>query len=352
MKNVKKTATLLTALFTLSILAVAIPVSAFPSEYGIWQPDPNSGTVEWTMDQAYSGDYSAYLMAKLAYTDGSDSNEVYIHSIDPEITTLNDLDSMSFYYYRPVTGDELPPQVDIWLDLDESFTLGPIPTGDDNWLLGQIPLQDPLEYDTWVSVPFGDIVWIKAIDGSPVYGAGSAGLDAAKAEINSGNYATLGDCPVIAIGVGVGSPATRDDTRIMEHQYYIDDIEINGVVYDFENVGKGPVSISGDARHPIVSISVDPTSIDFGEMVLGEYIDVANVRVYNTGETDVDLTAELMEDDGFYASSLYLDDYSVASWDKTLAEGANRLVDLELDIPRDADPGEHTAVLVFWAEEA
>ena len=225
-------------LLVVSLMMVGV-VGAFPQEYGSFQPDTDSGTVEWSTAQAYSGSYSAYLMAKYDYTAGSDSNEVYVHSIDPEITTLNDVDSMSFWYYRPLTGDVLPPQVDIWLDLDGTYTLGPYTlgaseAGDDNWLLGQIPLQEPPTYDEWVQVPFSDITWIKAIGGSPVYGTGSDGLTAAKAETNSGIYATLGDSPVLAIGVGVGSPATRDDTRTMEHQYYIDDIEINGVVYDFE----------------------------------------------------------------------------------------------------------------------
>jgi len=231
MKGKIKT-TLLIAVLLISTITIATALVPFlPDDYGVFQSSGATGAVEWTDSLSYSGDYSAYIMAELP--DDSDSNEVYIHSIDPKITTLDDLESMSYWYYRPTTGDVLPPQVDIWLDTDGTYTLGPIPTGDEDWLLGQIPLQEPPVYETWISVPFSEIVWIYA-DGGEVFGAGSTGLDAAKASTNSGSYLTLGDCPVIAIGVGVGSPATRDNTRTMEHQYYIDDIEINDIIYDFE----------------------------------------------------------------------------------------------------------------------
>ena len=204
-------------------------VSAFPQGYGIFQPHSETGTVEWTTAQAHSGSYSAYLMAWYPSTP-TDSNEVYIHSFS-EITTLNDLDSMSFWYYRPDASDEIPPQIDIWLDTDGTYDMEAV-SGDDNWLLGQIPLATT--NNEWVEVPLSEITWIKAVGGSPVYGTGSAGLAAAKAETNSGIYATLGNAPVVAIGVQAGSPATRDDLRTMEQKYYIDDIELNGVVYDFE----------------------------------------------------------------------------------------------------------------------
>lgn len=324
----------------ISTFAFAAALSiAFPAEYGIWQPDPDSGIVECSDVQANSGTYSAYLMVKAPGDLPSDSNEAYVRPYEegydvPQL--LDDLDSFSFYYFRPSTLGEhsnIPPQVDIWL-----ATTG-IGGAEDEWLLGQIDLATTI--DTWVEVPLSAITWIKAMGGT-IYGTGSAGLEAAKL--------ALAGSEILGFGVQLGSPATRDDSRTEEGRYYIDDIEINSVVYSFEP--SGPVSISGESSHPIVSISVTPTSIDFGPLVLGKYYDVADVTVENTGETDVALTAELMDDDGFYALSLYLDDFSVASWSKSLAESASKTVDLELDIPRDADPGEHTAVLVFWAEEA
>ena len=339
----KTTATLVIAIFMISMMAfaVAIPV-AFPPEYGIWQPEPDNGIVECSDAQAYSGTYSAYLQVNYptnpASTYGSDSNEVYVRPFiegNDVPQFLDGLDSFSFYYYRPSTlGDasNIPPQVDIWLS-----TTG-VSGAEDEWLLGQIDLATST--DAWIVVPLSAITWIKAMGGT-IYGTGSAGLEAAKIALSGSE--------IRGFGVQLGSPATRDESRTMEGKYYVDDIEINGVIYDFEF--SETTILTTTVELPMVSISVSPTNINYGPLMRGETSATHVITVENIGEVSVDVTYSIVEDGSFYADYLKLEVSGSPFVMGTIATTASLAIDSFVTLSGDfAFSGDYTGTLVFWAE--
>jgi len=110
----------------------------------------------------------------------------------------------------------------------------------------------------------------------------------------------------------------------------------------------------------ILSISVTPTPVDFGDPVPGATV-VKTVLVVNTGDLDVDVTATLMNENpvNFYTTNLMMFDtdlnnpryVTVVNWDLTLdtTEKTYENVDLQLSIPDPCLLGSKTAVLVFEA---
>jgi len=138
------------------------------------------------------------------------------------------------------------------------------------------------------------------------------------------------------------------DNWLGSAEAYLQDIKINS---------KCEVSLETTVRSPMTSISVTPTSVDFGQTVLGKISTTQTVTIDNIGETHVMVTAELLEDDGFYASYLILSSPGVPSgpvsvWSHDyIGSGGSTGVDFKLIVSRNAEAGVHTAVLVFWAEE-
>ncbi len=350
MKSLRKkmTATLLIAIFMVSMMSfvVALPVQ-FPPEYGIWLPNPDNGLVECSDAQSKGGSYSAYLHVNYptnpASQYGSDSTEVYVRpQADGNMRVpllLEDLDSFSFWYYWPSgVNSEIPPQVDIWL--------ASTPPTEDAWLLGQIALATST--DTWVEVPLSAITWINAMGGQ-IYGTGSEGLENAK---DGTNGPAWGASTIMGLGVMIGSPATRDEARTSVGDYYIDDIEINGEIFDFEF--SETTTLETTVELPIVSISVTPTDVDYGTLMRGETSATKVITVDNIGDVPVDISASVIEDEAFYASYLTLDTLSVSAWEALdLAPlDPDLTIDSVLTLPSNfAFFGDYTGTLVFWAEE-
>ncbi len=362
MKSLRKktTATLLIAVFMVSMVAfaVAIPVE-FPSEYDRYGADPESGTVEWTRDQAHRGSYSAYLRVTYPsnppgeYGWSSDANGVYVLPI-AEITTLDDLDSFSFYYYRPdgtVGGaDIVPPQVDLWLDTNHDGV-------DTEWLLGQIDYADT--YDVWVYVDLEDITWINAMGGE-IYGTGSVGLDNAK---NGVDGPAWGAADLLGFGIQLGSAATRDNERIEEGKYYIDDIKINDAVYDFED-GSAEGSLELEAAYPTISISLTDADIVFPEIILGGWDKSVAVGVTHTGNSEitqritwqVQAGSDAVYDDMVYYSSVdpnvsfEIDEEGDNKEYFVTAYNVETDVYLSMSLGIGVEPGVYTGTIIFWAE--
>lgn len=335
----------LVLVLTLSLVPAAVSASPGPI-LGFWQPgDPDGGTLEYSTTEAHSPTYSVYLEALVDYAP-DDNNEIYVGE-PTGVTTLNSLTNVSFWYYAVSGGDPVPPEIDVWLDTDGTYDAGPPPTGDDQWLLGQFP--EVTTWDTWVEVPLNDIEWIKATGGSTVYGTGSAGLTAAKAETDSGTYATLGDCPLLAIGIQVGGPATRHTTRAGDQKFYVDDLTINATTYDL-----GPTSVVGlTAEIPsIVAISVTPTSIDFGTLYPGQSSAVTALTVENIGTVTVDVDASVDPTPTVFDNlELDTDQVPTTGLITNLAGGAVAApVDAQLVVPSDySATGVETATLIFEA---
>ena len=347
----RKTFSILFALvLVLSLVPVVVSADPGPS-IGFWQSsDPDSGNAEFSTARSHSPSYSAHLEAYVAYAP-NDHHEVYVAS-PTDVTYLNDLDSVSLWYYCP-TGDPnaVAPLIDVWLDTDTNYSLAFPPTGDDEWLLGMI--DDVTNHGAWVEVPLSEIEWVRATGGH-IYGEGSTGLDNAKAETSSGSYATLGDCPVLAIGIEAGGPGTYISSRTYDQDFYVDDLEIDGTTYDL-----GPTSSVGmTAEVPdIVAISAIPTSIDFGTIYPGGVVAGPNINVENIGTVTVDVDAELSPLTGSVFNYLklggaYSSGYS-GSWpDKItdLVPDESNALSTALDVPSGYDPkGEEIATVIFEA---
>jgi len=64
----------------------------------------------------------------------------------------------------------------------------------------------------------------------------------------------------------------------------------------------------------IVSISVSPTSLDFGEVEAGRSSSAEQLTVTNNGTVAISVTADTVNDEGdFYRASLTLDSYGLDS---------------------------------------
>ena len=113
------------------------------------------------------------------------------------------------------------------------------------------------------------------------------------------------------------------------------------------------VVISAYTAPPTVSISVLPTDIDFGAIILGETTVFPEKLVITNGpQTNTYVTAELLDDDGFYLASLHYDDIPIVTWVTTITRGGTYSADLSLIVDRYAEAGLHTVTLVFWGEES
>ena len=119
----------------------------------------------------------------------------------------------------------------------------------------------------------------------------------------------------------------------------------------------GSASMTAGVRMPMVSIVVTPTEVDFDTIIAGRS-STKTVIISNTGETDELVTAELVSDpDGFYEDCLKIDEeyYDYEDWSVTIRYGAlsfSETVELTLDVPKGYLPGAYEGTLVFWAEEA
>ena len=263
-------------------LVTAVPAGAVDLAYeptiGWWQStNPDSGTAEYSIAQWHSADYSVHLEAFKGFgTD--DYHEVYVAN-PTGVDSLDDLTSVTFWYYCPSGDNDVAPLIDVWLDMDGTYSREFPPTGDEEWLLGM--LDDVTTYDAWVEVPLSDIEWVRATGGT-IYGDGDAGLSAAKAEADSGDYATLGDCPVLAIGVETGGPGTYISSRSYDMDFYVDDLTINTTTYAMDprvvnttqTAGYVTIQEAIDAADPDDTISVAAGAYNEGIIVIDKELTI------------------------------------------------------------------------------
>lgn len=97
---------------------------------------------------------------------------------------------------------------------------------------------------------------------------------------------------------------------------------------------------------PTISISVTPTSVDFGTVIQGgESVPRKSITVTNTGDVSVSVTHSIVEDEVFYASYLR----GVPEFQMT----SKGYLDFEIyiDLSTEFDfTGTASGTLVFWAE--
>lgn len=326
------------------ISAFAFAVGADPVPYLI--QDSGAGSATLTPP--------GYLSAHSVYIDTGDNvpsgDMGMIKFVMPEGTILDDIETIRWKYFLDAG---YPPHLDIYLDTEGSGTADDCLTFEyaENGATGTTPTYGATPGSWYTTFNDGGpnavddnaIAWSNdgKPDGSIPKNHWLHSLADWKAGVGSGDHIISGATTVLSIRVQM-------DSWLIRSQAHIDDIEINGVLYDFESIG--PVSLTGEAVIPQISIIVSPTSIDFGRIVLGKETTPQPIHIDNTGEAKVTVTTELLEDDGFYLGCLKLDGI-LGSQTFTVDEGAAIDVTLLLDVPRGAAPGVHTAILVFWAEE-
>jgi hypothetical protein len=114
--------------------------------------------------------------------------------------------------------------------------------------------------------------------------------------------------------------------------------ETDLITYDDTDVDSGYV----------VSISVAPTTIDFGMLSPGQSNSGGTIEVTNTGGLPVNVTVELPAD-GLFSNILF---DANAYGTRGIAVGATDTADVSLDVPGDQAPGDYSGTIVFWAEAA
>lgn len=127
------------------------------------------------------------------------------------------------------------------------------------------------------------------------------------------------------------------------------------------NIKDNPLRLTMDSSRSItahfvvetVSISVTPTSVDFGDVLVGEFSDTIQSEILNTGNVDVTVTADV--NSAFYEEYLRIAGSSVQNWldnPRRINAGSSRESDLSLDLRECREAGDYAGELVFWAQEA
>jgi parallel beta-helix repeat protein len=131
----------------------------------------------------------------------------------------------------------------------------------------------------------------------------------------------------------------------------------------FENYEKEPLSGSSSLTATTniviatVGIEVNPTSIDYGDVIPGKSSTVETVNINNTGTLAVNVTLEVQGTDAtaqdFYEQSLYVDSslYDISTVIASIPSPGSDSVDTQLQVPASwAEPGVQEAQFIFWAE--
>jgi ribosomal protein S18 acetylase RimI-like enzyme len=110
---------------------------------------------------------------------------------------------------------------------------------------------------------------------------------------------------------------------------------------------------------PAVGISLNRSTVDYGEIEPGESSGVVEVRVTNTGSRKAAVTLEIRGSDQtaqrFYERSLYINNlaYNPGSVITSIEKAQSMNLNTQLKVPTDWYAiGRQDAVLVFWAEAA
>ena len=345
----KTTATALIALFIISALSFAVIASPL-IELGV----KGNAIAEMSAGNGYGGSDCVHLQTLSAPGTG-DEGRIVIHM--PSGFTLGDLDTISWREYL-VAG--YPPHVDVFLDY------GTDDVADESLNFEYAYNDESIRYPG-TGMPYGALTgaWYQTFGDD---GNGPIQIDNdALAWPNSGPPGPPSSIELHSlatwkagktISTGTVSSSTRVlrleieiDNWVVQTEAYVDDVEINGVVYDFET--SSSTSMESVIRDPIISIMVDPTNIDFGTILRGQDSDPVDVTVTNIGETSVDITTSIVgTNPTFYEDNLYEDGSLVTAYTMTLAVDGFDDLTLTLKPPTGTPSGTFEAMLVFWAAES
>jgi len=340
--KMKTTATLLIALFMISAYAVAI--SARPDEYVLQTGAYGTAEMDY---HANHGNYVFLSDGGVGLLDDEYNvrtdfgmGRVVIKGVD---TLLSAITTLSFDFYYTFSENvihrdfqafpymvlecarEGGDDADLWIVListqiqHDAHTNGPMPELN-TWLTWNLDV-----YDLWHST--GEI-------GDPENGVSLAAMKT--------GYPSA---KVLNVKVAVGEWAMGNYEAITG---MVDDIEINGVTYDFEEESDGPVSLIVNTGEviPVVRISVDKTNVDFGRIDEGSFgQDAVTITNEGTVHVSVSSTFENEEPAGFFTTNLVIS----PTLPRIIQIDDSRTLTLTLSIPEGTSAGPKTAVLVFEA---
>lgn len=254
---------------------IAGPASALPAgAQAYYLGVENNASADWSTTQAKAGRYSAHLQTTGAPGAGDEARVVIPL---PAGTTLGDIDTISWYEYL-VAG--YPPHVDILLDVDggdalvfeyaynDHYAEAPMPYGalPGGWYQtfsddGNGPVQVDGAATGWLSSgPPGP-------PGEDNFGT----LAEWKAGITYGGVSVDSSTPVLRLEIEV-------DNWVVQSEAYVDDVTINGVLYELE-----PVALDSDFYHTSGSVAI--TVVDAAANA--DPIRTEQVTVDPTSDTDV-----------------------------------------------------------------
>jgi hypothetical protein len=346
----KTTATLLIAAFIISAFAFAVTASPV-IELGV----KGDAVSEMSTGNGYGGGDCVHLQT-LSTPGTGDEGRIVITM--PSGFTLGQLDTISWYEYL-VTG--YPPHVDVFLDINDDDVA-------DESLNFEYAYNDVAQRYPGTGMPYGALTgaWYQTFGDD---GKGPVQIDDdALAWPNSGppgppssiqlhSLATWKAGVTITTGTAGYVSSTTEvlrfeievDNWVVQTEAFVDDVEINGIVYDFET--SASTSMETVVREPIISIMVDPMNINFGTIVGGQNSETVSVRVTNIGEISVDVTTSIIGTNvGFYSNYLWTNGDLATDYVGTLAVAAYDDLPLTLKPPEGVTTGTYEATLVFWAE--
>lgn len=398
MKNLKTTATLLIALFTLSVLAVAMPVSATTGiTFVDFGPTGRTPSLEGTISY---DDTNLYFHVTVLGQDAADDDYLAFW-IDPDYLNKG-LSGMSSQFDSPwnehnkllmlnfFTGNTDPEWGDgtggncPWMQKSKTLPTGVSLTYTDttegmDWE-GTIPL---LELGMSAGDTFGYMFAArintddKYVDGYPemVFGVtpgwdlrdyNTVTIPSPSAAVSM-NAESAGYMLTVQIeGMGSVTPEPKPEGYFHGETVTLTATPVLGWHFGhWEGIPTGrrnnPLTVTMDSDKTltavfvldVVSISVYPTSVDFGTVIMGTTSNLETVKITNEGNVMVEIDATV--DAGFFGSYLRLDNVPVGDWSdltKNIDVGGKLGVSLVLDLTGYRDVGGREGTLVFWAEKA
>lgn len=113
----------------------------------------------------------------------------------------------------------------------------------------------------------------------------------------------------------------------------------------------GAVDMATNVLGDSICISVDPPSVNFGDVYPGHCSDLEDLGVTSCSSVNINLSATT--DSAFYNDNLVIDGSSVTGWAVAgLGQGNTWNAKLKVCVPSDYSAGAQTGTLVIWAEKA
>ncbi|MDY6965545.1 MAG: prenyltransferase/squalene oxidase repeat-containing protein [Halobacteriota archaeon] len=124
---------------------------------------------------------------------------------------------------------------------------------------------------------------------------------------------------------------------------------------EVEVIGEGSTAqVSLYARIiPSISISLSPSSLDFGELAPGETSGEQEITIENNGALQIEVTANVTDDaNDLFVDGLELDREIWSSFTTEIEGGESDVTDARLNVPEDYIGVGGAGTLTFWAELA